>query len=406
MKSMSKSKMKSLENEFALINAFIDSSRNAAIGFMNYSAVATYWTIGAYVSIRLKTAAWGSKTVVELGDYLKTCNPKLKGFGRRQIYNMVEFFDTYSSSEFLALYDQLKLGEFVQAVPAQLVHSRNAQLDDGTAIVHFENAQSAENLEDMPKCPMFFALINFTNHVHILNRCRRLEEKVFYILYGAKNRLKNEEMKRAIVSDTYSSVMSKEKLITKALGSQYPGAEFLLKDRALLDFLKLPEKHTEPQLHGGIRENIKRFMLELGKDFLWMGDEYTIQVGGKRRRLDLLFYHRALRCMVDVELKAVPFEPEFVGKMDLYLAAIDHEIKRPEENPSVGILLCPTADKIDVRHTLDRTMSPMMVAEYRRLLIPEEVMKKELGEYCSFLKHDARKPLGRRVPTPPKGKSK
>ena len=362
------------EKEFASISAFIDSSRSAAIGFMNYSAVATYWTIGAYVSMRLKTAAWGSNTVVELGDYLKTRNPKLRGFGRRQIYNMVEFFDTYSSPEFRALYDQLKLGEFVQSAPAQIVHSGNAQL--------------AKSLEDIPKCPMFFALINFTNHVHILNRCRRLEEKVFYILYGAKNRLKNEEMKRAIVSDTYSSVMSKEKLVTKALGMQYPGAEFLLKDRALLDFLKLPKKHTEPQLHGGIRENIKKFMLELGKDFLWMGDEYTIQVGGKRRRLDLLFYHRALRCLVDVELKAVPFEAEFVGKMDLYLAAIDHEIKRPEENPSVGILLCPTADKIDVRYTLDRSMSPMMVAEYRRLLIPEEVMKKELGEYCSFLKQD------------------
>ena len=212
--------------------------------------------------MRLKSAAWGSKTVVELGDYLRTRNPKLKGFGRRQIYNMVEFYDTYSSPEFSALYGRLKLGEFVLSATGQIVHSQNAQIGDMTAIVHFENAQLAENLQDIPKCPMFFALINFTNHVHILNRCHRLEEKVFYILYGAKNRLKNEEMKRAIVSDTYSSVMSKEKLVTKALGTQHPGAEFLLKDRALLDFLKLPEKHTGPQLHGGIRENIKKFMLE------------------------------------------------------------------------------------------------------------------------------------------------
>ena len=165
----------------------------------------------------------------------------------------------------------------------------------------------------------------------------------------------------------------------------------LLKDRALIDFLKLPEKHTEPQLHAGIRENIKKFILELGKDFLWMGDEYTIQVGGKRRRLDLLFYHRALRCLVDVELKAVPFEAEFVGKMDLYLSAIDHEVKRPEENPTVGILLCPHADTCDVKYTLDRTMSPMMVAEYKRLLIPEEVLKKSLEEYCAFMMSEAAK---------------
>ena len=385
---MSKNKMKSLENEFALINAFIDSSRNAAIGFMNYSAVAIYWTIGAYVSTRLKSKEWGVKSVQQLTDYLKTRNPKLRGFGQRQIYNMIEFYETYSTPGFCELSDSLRLDEFVQAPTAQIVHLPNAK-KESAQILHLPNAKADDLWCKIPVCPMFLALSNFSNHVIIMNRCRRLEEKVFYILYGAKNRLKNEEMKRAIVSDTYSSVMSKEKLVTKALGKQYLGAEFLLKDRALLDFLKLPEKHTEPQLHRGIRENIKKFILELGKDFLWMGDEYAIQTGGKRRRLDLLFYHRALRCLVDVELKAVPFEPEFVGKMDLYLAAIDHEIKRPEENPSVGILLCPTADKIDVRYTLDRTMSPMMVAEYRRLLIPEEVMKKELGEYCSFLKHDA-----------------
>ena len=129
-------------------------------------------------------------------------------------------------------------------------------------------------------------------------------------------------------------------------------------------------------------------ILELGKDFLYMGDEYTIQVGGRPRRLDLLFYHRALRCLVDVELKSVPFEPEFIGKMDFYLSAIDHEIKREDENPSVGIILCPSAERCEVKYAIDRTMSPIMIAEYKRLLIPEEVMKKSLEEYCEFMKRD------------------
>lgn len=385
--------MKKVEREFQQISEFIDKSRDAAVGFMNYAAVATYWAVGAFVSSRLKSAAWGSKTVVELGDYLKTRNPKLKGFGRRQIYNMVEFYETYSSTEFRRLYEQLKLEEFVQLPTAQIsgdngVRSSKAQMDECSAIVQSKTAQLGDKLLDVDVCPHFLALTTFTNHTEIVNRCRRMDENVFYILYSARERLKLMELRRAIVSDTYSSVMSKEKLVTKALNAKYPGAEFLLKDRALLDFLKLPAKHTEPQLHAGIRENIKKFVLELGKDFLWMGDEYTIQVGSRRRRLDLLFYHRALRCLVDVELKAVPFEAEFVGKMDLYLSAIDHEVKRPEENPTVGILLCPRADKCDVKYTLDRTMSPMMVAEYRRLLIPEEVMKKSLEEYCAFMKKD------------------
>ena len=388
--------MKKTEKEFQQICEFIDRSRNATVGFMNYAAVATYWAVGAFVSSRLKSAAWGSKTVVELEDYLKTRNPKSKGFGRRQIYNMVEFYETYSSAEFHSLYEQLKLEEFVQLPTAQIsgdsaVHSADANAGECGAIVQSGTAQLGNKLLDVPVCPHFLALTTFTNHTEIVNRCRRMDEKVFYILYAAREHLKLMELRRALANDTYSSIMSKEKLVTKALNAKYPGAEFLLKDRALLDFLNLPAKHTEPQLHAGIRENIKKFILELGKDFLWMGDEYTIQVGGKRRRLDLLFFHRALRCLVDVELKAVPFEAEFVGKMDLYLSAIDHEVKRPEENPTVGILLCPHADKCDVKYTLDRTMSPMMVAEYRRLLIPEKVMKKSLEEYCAFMKREAAK---------------
>ena len=371
--------MKKVEKEFELIADFIKGRREGTVGFLNYAAVSTYWQVGAYVSHRLKTAAWGSNTVVALEDYLKTRFPKLKGYGRRNIYNMVAFYDVYSSSDFQNAHSHLKLGEFVQAVPAQI---------GGSEFVQTLPAQTDAIEQLAERCPAFLALATFSNHVEIINHCRRMDEKIFYILYSAKERLNFRELRRCLENDTFSSVMSKEKLSTRMLREKYPGAEFMLKDRALLDFLNLPERHTEPQLHGGIRENIKKFMLELGKDFLWMGDEYTIQVGGKHRRLDLLFYHRALRCLVDVELKAVPFEPEFVGKMDLYLAAIDHEIKRPEENPSVGILLCPTADKIDVRYTLDRSMSPMMIAEYRRLLIPEEVMKKELCEYCAFLKKE------------------
>ena len=384
--------MKKIEKEFAQIAAFIRDSKNAAVGFLNYAAVSTYWTIGAYVSMRLKSKAWKIESVAQLTDYLKTRDPKLRGFGQRQIYNMIEFFDTYSTPAFGELFARLRLNEFAQAPNARLgenggLHLPNAK-SAGCEVLHLPNAKCDELWSKIPTCPAFLSLVNFSNHVIIANRCRTLDQKVFYILYGAKERLTNDEMKRSIVSDTYASIMSKEKLTTKALGVHYPAAEFLLKDRALLDFLQLPAKHAEPLLHASIKENIKKFILELGKDFLWMGDEYSIQVGSKRRRLDLLFYHRALRCLVDVELKAVPFEPEFVGKMDFYLSAIDHEIKRPEENPTVGILLCPTADKVDVRYTLDRTMSPMMVAEYRRLLVPEEVVKKELAEYCRFLKQE------------------
>jgi len=370
--------MKKIEKDFEKIAAFIKERREGTLGFLNYAAVSTYWEVGAFVSARLKNAAWGTKTIAELEDFLKTRFPKLKGYGRRNIYNMVSFYDAYSTAEFADATSRLKLDEFVQALPAQI---------DGPEIVQTLPAQLSVGQIAAASCPAFLALSTFSNHVEIINHCRRMDEKIFYILYAAKERLNFRELRRCLENDTFSAVMSKEKLFTRTLREKYPGAEFMLKDRALLDFLNLPRRHTEPQLHAGIRDNIRKFILELGKDFLWMGDEYTIKVGGRRRRLDLLFYHRALRCLVDVELKAVQFEPEFIGKINYYLAAIDAEIKRPEENPTVGILLCPTANQCDVRYALDRSMSPLMVTEYRRLLIPEEVMKKSLEEYCAFIKH-------------------
>ena len=397
--------MKKIEKEFELINRIIERHWNRAVGLANAESLMTYWTVGAFVSDRLKNAQWGSKMVEALSDYLKTRNPKRKGYGKRQIYNMVQFYDTYTMPEYQAISERLRLYEFVQMTSAQIeegaiVHSANAQIEtdvvlspttaktQGGTIVHSTNAQLHDNEVKCMPFPLFLSLVSFTSHVQILNRTHSMEEKIFYILYAARERLNSRDLVCAFVAQTYDAVMSKEKKISRALKAAYPGADFLLKDKVLVDFLRLPEKHNEHRLHAGILEHMKEFILAMGKDFLYMGNEYHINVGGKRRRLDLLFYHRALRCLVDVELKAVPFEPEFAGKMDFYLAAIDDQIKREDENPSVGIILCPEAGMCEVKYAIDRTMSPMMIAEYRRLLVPEEVMKKSLEEYCEFMKHE------------------
>lgn len=230
-------------------------------------------------------------------------------------------------------------------------------------------------------------MTTFSNHIEIINRCSGFEERIFYILYSAQQHLKYEELRRCITSQTFSSIMSKEKMMSSVLASDYPGAEYMLKDEVLLDFLNLKEDHNEPQLHASLIDHMKQFILELGKDFIFIGDEYTVMVGNKNKRIDLLFYHRALQCLVAVELKAVDFEAEFVSKMDLYLEALDRDYKRPNENPSVGIILCPSADKVEVEYSLCRTMSPTMVAEYRRLLVPRDVMQKSLADYCKFLQN-------------------
>ena len=205
------------------------------------------------------------------------------------------------------------------------------------------------------------------------------------MLYAHHQRLKTEELRRCIVTQTHVALLGKEKMMSPKLREEYPNIDFVLKDKAIVDFLNLPQKHNEHHLHKGLIEHMKEFILELGKDFLFVDSEYAVQVGGSTKRIDLLFYHRALQCLVAIELKAVDFEPEFVGKMDMYLEALDRDVKRDNENPSIGIILCPSADRSMVEYTLSRSLSPTMVAEYRRKLIPQEVMQKSLDEYCSYL---------------------
>lgn len=349
-----------LEKQFEHVNSLIEQHRSSAIAKVNTEALQANWEVGQYISMQLKSSRWGTKVVSDLADYLKRQNPKRRGFGKRHLYNMVKFYETYSKGEFRNVAERLRLPEIVQSPIAQFG-------------------------EAMPVMPNVLTLVPFTSHLEIMNRCRTDEERIFYMLYAAHQRLKTEELRRCIVNQTYSLLMDKDKMLSPKMVAEYPNTEFMLKDRAFIDFLNLPTKHNEHHLHKGLLEHMKEFILELGKDFLFVDSEYGVQVGGSTKRIDLLFYHRALQCLVAIELKAVDFQPEFVGKMDMYLEALDRDVKRENENPSIGIILCPSADRSMVEYTLNRSLSPTMVAEYQQKLIPQEVMKKSLEEYCSFL---------------------
>ena len=205
------------------------------------------------------------------------------------------------------------------------------------------------------------------------------------MLYASQQQLTTKELRRSIVTQTYGSIMSKEKQFTPAMGAQYPDATFLFKDRLILDFLNLSPNFIEPELHKGILKHMRDFILELGKDYVFIGSEYPVKVGGSTKRIDLLFYNRALHCLAAVELKAVDFQAEFVSKMDMYLEALDRDVKKADENPSIGIILCPSIDKTMAEYTLSRSLSPTMVTEYQRKLIPREILVKSLHDYCRFL---------------------
>ena len=365
-----------LEKQFEYVNSIIEQHRSSAIVKVNTEALLTNWEIGQYISMQLKSSAWGTKVVSDLADYLKRQNPKRRGYAKRNLYNMVKFYEMYSREDFITLTDTLNVNEFVQLPTAQIEVDEFVQLPT----VQVANATIKQNI------PSLLVITTFTNHVEIMNRCRTDEERIFYMLYASHQRLKTEELRRCIVNHTYSSLMDKEKMFSPRMLAEYPNTEFMLKDKAFVDFLNLPARHNEHHLHKGLLEHMKEFILELGKDFLFVDSEYGVEVGGSTKRIDLLFYHRALQCLVAIELKAVDFQPEFVGKMDMYLEALDRDVKRDNENPSIGIILCPSADRSMVEYTLSRSLSPTMISEYQRKLIPLEVMRKSLEEYCSFLK--------------------
>ena len=192
--------------------------------------------------------------------------------------------------------------------------------------VPFEMAQISESEFvpfEMAQIPTILFSIGWTNHQIILNRCKSDNERLFYILFAQKEQLQNKQLERAIKTDTMASILRAKDSQSDVLHTTYAKSPAMFKDTAYLDFLGLPKKYKETRLRKGIVEHMKEFILEVGKDFLFIDEEHPIKVGGKTYKVDLLFYHRQLQCMVAFELKTTEFHPAYQGQLEFYLEALD-----------------------------------------------------------------------------------
>jgi RecB family endonuclease NucS len=158
----------------------------------------------------------------------------------------------------------------------------------------------------------------------------------------------------------------------------------VFRDAYVLEFLDLPEQHTEADLHQGLLRQLQGFLVELGRDFCFVGSEYPVQVGGRDFALDLLFFHRGLNCLVAVELKVGRFEPEYLGKLNFYLEALDRDERKPHENPAIGVLLCASKDDEVVEYALNRSLSPALIAEYQTQLPDKALLQAKLHEFYAL----------------------
>ena len=368
--------------EFETVYGIISAHKKRAMNAMHNESLNMLWEVGAYVSDRLKKAAWGDGVVRMLAEYIHTKSPKAKGWSYSTIYRMVKFYDTYSSESFIQTVNHYGMQNYLSDPKANNLPS------NGGSIVSIESTQIPMNdfvSIELTQIPNVLFATGWSNHQLIMSRCKSDEQRLFYMLYAGREQLEYKELQRALKTDAMSSILGSKDVQSEMMKREYPQSGVLFKDTVYLEMFGLPVKYKESKLRKEIIAHMKDFILELGKDFLFIDDEHRIAVGGKTFKVDLLFYHRLLQCMVAIELKTDEFQPKDLGQLEFYLEALDQEERRSNENPSIGIILCKDADMEVVRYALNRSMSPTMVALYKEQLQVGSVIQRSLVEFCKFL---------------------
>lgn len=355
------------QQDFEHILSLITEARNRVYRKANSELVLVYFNVGKIVSEKVNTGNWGENIVQELSDFILSKAPNLSGFNRRGLYRMKQFFEVYSDNQFLSsLSSLLKTYENQQDTKVS------------TVLTQLQTA------DDLPSkfVSTVLSQIQWSSHLHILSKTKTAEEKIFYILHAISQRLSVRELERQLNTATFERTMLSNKSIS-ALQTQLP--DNLFKDPYIFEFLDLPDGHSEKDLEKAITLNLQKFILEVGKDFTYMGEQYRIQAGNRDFYTDLLFYHRELNCLVLFELKIQEFDPEFLGKLNFYLGVLDKDVKKPHENPSIGILLCKGKDTEVVEISMSRSISPAIVADYETKLIDKKLIVDKLRQLGQVL---------------------
>jgi predicted nuclease of restriction endonuclease-like (RecB) superfamily len=322
------------ERDFIEVREIIRRARFRALKSVNRELIDLYWSVGEYLSKKVEDETWGKGVVKNLSDFLRMEEPDLKGFSAQNLWRMKQFYETYC--------DHSKLSSLMRE-------------------------------------------LSWTNNIIIMSKTKSIEEKEFYISSAIKEQYTTRELARQIDACVYERQILSHQNVSATLTQIHPSFPVVFKDKYVLDFLNLPHDFSEKDLQKAIVENLKHFILEFGKDFAFVGEEYRLQVGNHDYYIDLLFYHRGLRCLVALELKITEFKPEYLGKVEFYLEALDRDHRKEHENPSVGVILCKGKDDEVVEYALSRALSPTMIAEYETKLIPKSLLEQKLREFSELV---------------------
>lgn len=318
------------------------------------------WQLGRDLVTRKAEEKWGSGIVEQVSLDLQAAFPESKGFSTSNLWRMKQWYLFYSKeSEKLA-----QFGREMQSVDYQIAN-RLHQL--GGEIVGADKPEI-----DGVGFPALLALIPWRHHVEIVTKCKNIEEALFYLVRCASEGWSRNTLMNCLKADYYRTSGGAITNFSETLPShQSELAQAITKDTYDFGFLSLDEGYKEEALEIELEKQLTRFLLELGTGFSYLGRQKQIIVAGKTRKLDMLFFHIPLNCYIVVELKTVPFQPEFAGKLNFYVNAVDDLIKTPSQNPTIGLLICSNKDETEVQYAFKGVQTPMGVASYDNVQIKQ-----------------------------------
>lgn len=306
----------------------IRSAQYEALKAVNKELITLYWDIGEMIVERQKSELWGKSVVEKLAQDLQKEFTGIGGFSSSSLWRMKLFFETY--------HNDTKLAPLVRE-------------------------------------------ISWTHNLAIMEKCSEPLEREFYIRMTKKFGWSKNVLIHQIENQTYEKTILNKTNFDKALPKKIRNqAKLAVKDEYTFDFLELGEEYDERSLERALIEKMDYFLREMGGHLSFVGSQYRLEVSDKEYFIDILLYHRHLRCLVALELKIGEFQPEHVGKMQFYLAALDNTVKTKEENPSIGIIICKSKDKTIVEYALQESKKPIGVASYKIALKLPKNLKKEL----------------------------
>ncbi|MEH2323983.1 MAG: PDDEXK nuclease domain-containing protein [Nostoc sp.] len=308
----------------------IRSAQYEALKAVNREMINLYWDIGQMIVIKQQDASWGKSVVEQLAKDLQAEFPGISGFSARNIWNMRNFYVTYSQKE---------------------------------------------------KLQPLVAEIGWTHNLVILEKCKDDLEREFYIRMTRKFGWTKNVLIHQIENQTYEKTLLNQTNFDQSISAEIRNQlKLAVKDEYTFDFLELADEHSERQLEESILTKVQPFLQEMGGIFAFIGSQYRLEVDDEEYFIDILLYHRRLKCLVAIELKIGKFLPEYVGKMQFYLAVLDNTVKLPDENPSIGIILCKSKQRTIVEYALKESNKPIGVATYQIVSKLPQELKNQLPD--------------------------